>query len=76
MSLESATTKRDLTLQYLREMALAHLVERSSGCPLGETLLYLRTLSRDDALISRALAGLESEGRIDIGSDRVARLAT
>lgn len=75
MKLGTATAKHDLTVRYLQDMTVVELGgHTNNSMPLGTLRLYLSTLSRNDALISRALTELMTWDKIVVGHDHIVRL--
>jgi hypothetical protein len=69
----NAAKKMKASLAYLKEMFLLEYEGRE--VPLNEALLYLQTLTREGAFVSRALIELSNEGKITI-DDHVVRMST
>jgi hypothetical protein len=73
MKVGTAIAKRDLTVRYLKDMIIVDLGDGAR--PLRELNLWLRTLSRDDALISTACTELLTEDKIFLDTERVMHLS-
>lgn len=58
----------------VRDAAHALLWKSEAGLHVSALLLALKDIERDDAVISRALASMQSAGEMKLGSDRIARL--
>jgi len=61
-STDVAHAMREVTLTYLSQMATLFVGGRPRGVPLETFNLYMQTLSRDDALISEAVASMLAHG--------------